>query len=395
MSRDWNLREELALGKRQHLYRVRRIAEGSQGPCMQVDGRECLAFCSNDYLGLAAHPDVTEAFRSAAAEHGVGSGASALVCGHHRLHRELEEALAEFTGRAACLLFSSGYMANLGIITALLDSHDQIFEDRYNHASLIDAGRSSGARFRRYLHADPENLDLRLGSPSAGRRLVVTDGVFSMDGDLAPLESIRNLCSRHKAWLMVDDAHGLGCIGDGGRGTLAQLGLAMDTPEILVGTLGKSFGTSGAFVTGSTELIETLIQHARSYVYTTAPPPAIAAASLVALRLIQQEEWRRTHLQSLIKQFRDGLEALGIRAAASTTPIQPVLLGSSERALRISERLWEAGILVTAMRPPTVPRNTARLRVTLSAAHTPEQVERLLDALGSALQADTPDQDIA
>lgn len=395
MPRDWNLREDLALRKQQHLYRVRRIAESSPGPCMQVDGRACLTFCSNDYLGLAAHPDVISAFRASAAEHGVGSGASALVCGHHRLHRALEEAIAEFTGREACLLYGSGFMANLGVINALLDARDQVFEDRYNHASLIDAGRASGARFRRYPHASPEHLDQRLESPSSGRRLVVSDGLFSMDGDLAPLEAIREVCNRRRTWLMVDDAHGLGCIGPGGRGTLAQLGLSMDTPEILVGTLGKSFGTSGAFVTGSRDLIETLLQHSRNYIYTTAPPPAIAAASLASLRLIQQDEWRRALLQERIRQFRCGLKELGISASASLTPIQPVLLGSAERALRISERLWEAVILVTAMRPPTVPKNTARLRVTLSASHTPEQVERLLDALGSALQADAPDREIA
>ncbi len=383
MSRNWDLQNALAARQRDNLYRTRRVLESAQGPEIRVDGRHVLGFCSNDYLGLAAHPDVVRAMQDAAAAHGVGSGASALVCGHHRLHRELEEALAAFTGREACLLFSSGYLANLGVIGALLDEGDQVFEDRLNHASLIDAGRNCGARFQRYRHASPEHLDQRLSGLPAGRRLVISDGVFSMDGDLAPVPELLATCRRHRAWLMIDDAHGFGCIGEAGRGTLSHLGVAMDAPEILVGTLGKAFGAAGAFVTGSRALVETLVQSARSYIYTTAPPPAVAAAALAGLEICQRERWRRTHLQGMIRRFRQGAAGLDLPLGASETPIQSLVLGTPEAALAASEHLWNAGILVTAMRPPTVPRGTSRLRITLSAAHTGEQVDRLLQCLAN------------
>lgn len=382
MNGDWDLGSALAARKRDHLYRVRRVLDSAQGPEIQVDGRACLGFCSNDYLGLAAHPDVIRALRDAAASHGVGSGASALVCGHHRLHRELEDALADFTGRESCLLFSSGFLANLGVVNALLGEGDQVYEDRLNHASLIDAGLSSGARFQRYRHADPAALEQRLSGLPAGRRLVISDGVFSMDGDLAPVAELLTVCRRHKAWLMIDDAHGFGCIGESGRGTLSHLGVAMGAPEILVGTLGKSFGAAGAFVTGSRDLVETLVQSARTYIYTTAPPPPVAAAARTALEICTRERWRRTHLHGLIRQFREGAVAQGLQPGDSETPIQSLVLGTPEAALAASEHLWSAGILVTAMRPPTVPRGTSRLRITLTAAHNETQVDRLLECLG-------------
>ncbi|MFT6916705.1 MAG: 8-amino-7-oxononanoate synthase [Motiliproteus sp.] len=376
-----------ALRQRQdnNLYRYRRVLESAQAPEVRVDGRAYLAFCSNDYLGLANHPEVIQAFRAAANEFGVGSGASHLVNGHSRHHHRLEEALAEFTGRPRALLFSTGYMANLGAVNALIGKADAVFQDRLNHASLLDAGLLSGARFQRYLHNDPESLAIKLQRTQARRKLVVTDGIFSMDGDRAPLAELSQVTQQHGGWLMVDDAHGFGCLGPSGGGCVEQSGLTLEQVPVLVGTLGKGFGTAGAFVAGSEVLIETLIQHARSYIYTTAMPPAVAAASLVSLRLIQQGQPLRAQLAQLIAQFRQGARQLGLALMDSQTPIQPILVGSSERALALSAALARRGILVTAIRPPTVPEGSARLRVTLSAAHTREQVERLLQALAEAV----------
>ncbi len=374
---------DLAQRRNQHLYRSRRVLEGPQGAQIKINGENLLNFCSNDYLGLANHPQIIQAFKKAADTYGVGSGASHLVNGHNCCHHALEEALAEFTGRERALLFSTGYMANLGVVSALVGRGDAVFEDRLNHASLLDAGRLSRARFQRYAHADMADLHTKLESSRGHRKLIISDGVFSMDGDLAPVEKMAQQASDSGAWLMIDDAHGLGCIGEGGRGTLSQLALSCAEVPVLVGTLGKAFGTGGAFVAGSEILIETLIQKARTYIYTTAMPPALAAATLASLKLVETEHWRREKLAALISRFRTGMAALPLQLMSSTTAIQPVLIGDSEKTLKISEQLLQAGILVTAIRPPTVPKGTARLRVTLSAAHSESQVDQLLAAFAA------------
>jgi 8-amino-7-oxononanoate synthase len=362
------------------LYRQRLILESAQGPLVQVGGRQYLNFCSNDYLGLAAHPRVIARFRSAVAEYGVGSGASHLVCGHSTPHHALEEALAEFTGRARALLFSSGYMANTGILTSLLQRGDHVFEDRLNHASLLDGGLHSGARFQRFPHNDVEALEAKLRR-AEGPRLVVVDGVFSMDGDTAPLEELAGLCAAQDAWLMVDDAHGFGVLGERGVGSTEAAGLDAAAVPVLMATLGKALGTAGAFVAGSELLIESLIQQSRNYIYTTALPPAVAAAALEALSLVQEEAWRRQHLAALIRRFRSGAEQLDLPLMASGSAIQPLLVGEASRAVALSERLREQGLLIGAIRPPTVPAGTSRLRITLSAAHSAAQVDRLLEQL--------------
>jgi len=362
------------------LYRHRLTLESSQGPIVSVNGRQYLNFCSNDYLGLAAHPRIVERFRSAAIQYGVGSGASHLVCGHSAPHHQLEEALAEFTGRARALLFSSGYMANAGILSSLLQRGDSVFEDRLNHASLLDGGLHSGARFQRFPHNDVSALKAKLAS-AQGPKMVVVDGVFSMDGDTAPLAALADACGEHDAWLMVDDAHGFGVLGERGVGSTEAAGLEVFSVPVLMATLGKALGTAGAFVAGSEVLIEGLIQQSRNYIYTTALPPAVAAASLEALSLLREEPWRREHLAQLIVRFRVGAEQLGLPLMMSASAIQPLLVGDAARAVDLSKRLSEAGFLIGAIRPPTVPAGTSRLRITLSAAHSEEQVDQLLEQL--------------
>ena len=376
----FDLASRLAERRAAHLYRHRPLLETPQQPEVTVDGEPLLAFCSNDYLGLASHPDVILAMRQGAERWGVGGGASHLVMGHSTPHHQLEEALAEFTGRPRALLFSTGYMANLAAVTALVGQGDTVLEDRINHASLLDAGLLSGARFSRYLHNDADSLAKRLNKAS-GDTLVVTDGVFSMDGDLADLPAICATAKAKNAWVMVDDAHGFGPLGKTGGGIVEHFGLGIDDVPVLVGTLGKAFGTAGAFVAGSEELIETLIQFARPYIYTTSQPPAVACATLKSLELLRREGWRRDHLNGLIARFRQGAAEIGLTLMDSPTPIQPILIGSSERALKLSSALRERGILVGAIRPPTVPAGSARLRVTFSASHSEAQVEQLLDIL--------------
>ena len=376
----FDLASRLAERRAAHLYRHRPLLETPQQPEVTVDGEPLLAFCSNDYLGLASHPDVIRAMRQGAERWGVGGGASHLVMGHSTPHHQLEEALAEFTGRPRALLFSTGYMANLAAVTALVGQGDTVLEDRINHASLLDAGLLSGARFSRYLHNDADSLAKRLNKAS-GDTLVVTDGVFSMDGDLADLPAICATAKAKNAWVMVDDAHGFGPLGKTGGGIVEHFGLGIDDVPVLVGTLGKAFGTAGAFVAGSEELIETLIQFARPYIYTTSQPPAVACATLKSLELLRREGWRRDHLNGLIARFRQGAAEIGLTLMDSPTPIQPILIGSSERALKLSSALRERGILVGAIRPPTVPAGSARLRVTFSASHSEAQVEQLLDIL--------------
>lgn len=387
------LATRLAERRANSLYRQRPLLDSPQGPEVVVDGTPLLAFCNNDYLGLANHPEVIQAWRNGAERWGVGGGASHLVIGHSTPHHALEEALADLTGRPRALLFSTGYMANLAAVTALVGQGDSVLEDRLNHASLLDAGLLSGARFSRYLHNDPASLATRLGkAPSTGATLVVTDGVFSMDGDVADLPAMAREAKARNAWLMVDDAHGVGVMGAQGGGVVEHFNLGVDEVPVLVGTLGKAFGTAGAFVAGSEALIDYLVQFARPYIYTTSQPPALACATLKSLELVRNEGWRRDHLAALVQQFRKGAQALGLDLMPSHTPIQPIVLGSSERAMAWSRRLREQGLLVTAIRPPTVPVGSARLRVTLSAAHTEAQVSRLLQGLADCLALEPTDE---
>jgi len=370
------------------LYRSRRVINSPQGVHLQIDGQKILNFCSNDYLGLANHPTVVQAFKSAVDDYGVGSGSAHLICGHSYAHHALEEELAAFTGRDRALLFSTGYMANLGVLSALVGKGDSIFEDRLNHASLLDGGLQSGAKFKRYAHANVEHLDSQLKKAS-GHKLIVTDGVFSMDGDFAPLNTLSNTARTHDAWLMVDDAHGLGVIGAKGGGLLDYYGLKQDDVPVLMGTLGKGLGTFGAFIAGSDVLIETLIQKARTYIYTTALPAAVAEATRASLKIVISDNWRRDKLNNLSVRFRSGAEQLGLQLLPSLSPIQPIIIGDSQQAVDISNDLLSAGFLISAIRPPTVSQGSARLRVTLSAMHEEQQVDQLLEALETAIKKHT------
>lgn len=375
------LAERKAAGR----YRQNRLRVGEQGVHIHLADKTVLSFCSNDYLGLAAHPDIKQAFKDAVDKEGVGSGAAHLLTGHSYYHQALEEKLADFTGQQRVLLFSTGYMANLGVIDGLLSRGDAVIQDKWNHASLLDGGRLTDAEQLRYPHADMSLLHKRLhNAATAKHRLIVSDGVFSMDGDIAPLPEIMALSEQHRAAVLIDDAHGFGVIGEGGRGTVSHYQIAADKAPIVVGTLGKAIGTGGAFVAADELVIETLVQQARSYVYTTAQPPAIAAATLASLDLVEKEQWRRDKLQQLIQQFREGAEQLGLKLMPSMTPIQPVIIGDDKQALDIGAKLEKQGILVGVIRPPTVPKNTARLRITFSAAHTEQDVDRLLVALEQA-----------
>jgi len=369
------------------LYRHRRMLESPQGRQIIVDGRPLLNFCSNDYLGLAADQRLRSAFKDGVDRWGVGAGASHLVCGHTAVHHALEDALAEFVGRPRALLYANGYAANVGVINALLSRGDCVFEDRLNHASLLDGGWISRAEFHWYRHADTAHLagKLTATAPGAGRRLVVSDGTFSMDGDLCPLARLVPLCKEQSAWLMIDDAHGIGVVGAQGQGVVDPAAYATRDVPILVGTLGKAFGCFGAFVAGDAELIDTLVQRSRNYIFTTALPPAVAAAALAALGLVKTEGWRRDKLDELIARFRSGAAQLGIDLLESATPIQPLVVGEPGRALALSRALEARGLLVGAIRPPTVPRGTSRLRVTLTAAHEVDDVDLLLSGLGDAM----------
>jgi 8-amino-7-oxononanoate synthase len=364
----------------QGLRRSRRVLESPQGERVRVDGRKLLAFCSNDYLGLADHPALIAAAREGAELWGVGAGASHLICGHHAAHKMLEGRLAEFVGLPAALLFSSGYMANAGVVTALLSRHDAIFADRLNHASLNDAALVSRAKFLRYPHFNLDVLDRLLAASKAKTKLVASDAVFSMDGDIAPVPKLLQLCERHDAWLLLDDAHGFGVLDDQGRGTLSHLGVG--SPRIIyMATLGKAAGVFGAFVAGQSVMIETLIQRARSYVYTTAAPPLLAHALLASLERIRGDGWRRERLRELIAALKRRLKLSRWRLAESETAIQPLIIGESGEAMRAAGALYDNGIWVPAIRPPTVPQGTARLRISLSAAHEIADVNRLVETL--------------
>jgi len=375
-----DLQRELEQLEAQSLLRRRRRLEGMQGARVRVDGRDYLSFCSNDYLGLAGDPRLIEAACAGALNCGVGAGASHLVSGHHAAHARFERDVAEFAGFDSALLFSSGYAANLGVMSALLGRNDAVFADRLNHASLNDAVLLSRARLRRYPHLDTAALERLLASTPARRKLVATDAVFSMDGDIAPLPQLLALCERHDAWLLVDDAHGFGVLGEAGRGTLSHFGLA--APRIIyMATLGKSAGVAGAFVAASRDLIDWLIARARTYVYTTALPPLLASALATSLPIIAAESWRRERLAERIAALRAQVQVTRWRLAESSTPIQPLLIGASAEAVEVGARLAEHGILVPAIRPPTVPQGTARLRISLSAAHGADDVARLAQAL--------------
>lgn len=387
MSPDSELNAALIQRRGDNLYRQRKILQSPQRARVLVDGCVCLGFSSNDYLALANHPALVEAFKQAADDYGVGSGASHLVSGHNAVHQALEEDLAAFTDRPRALVFSTGYMANVGVIRALTDRGDSVVQDRLNHASLLDGGFLSRAEFLRYPHGDLSTAGQLLGEVRSGRKLLATDGVFSMDGDLANLPAMAELAEAHGAWLMVDDAHGFGVLGERGRGIAEHYAMDLDNLPILVGTLGKSFGTFGAFVAGSEALIESLIQLGRTYIYTTALPPAVAAASREALKLIDSESWRREKLHKLIAYFRRGAAQLDIPLLDSITPIQPVIIGDDSRTVAVGGHLFEAGFWVGVIRPPTVPRGGARLRVTLSADHSEQDVDQLLEALAAALKA--------
>ena len=367
------------------LYRRRRVVERLGGARVRVDGRELLDFCANDYLGLATDPRLVAAAREALDGGVLGSGAAHLITGHSPEHHALEEELAEWTGRERALLFSTGYMANIGLCQALVGRGDTVLQDRLNHASLIDGAYASGARPARFAHADAGALAGRL-ERARGRRLVLSDSVFSMDGDIAPLSDLARVCAEGEAWLVADEAHALGTLGPEGAGAVAAAGLAQTQVPVLMGTLGKALGTFGAFVAGSETLIETLIQQARTYVYTTAPPPAMAAAARRAVSIVRTESVHREKLAERIACFREQADAAGLPRMESPTPIQPVPVGDSGRALAISRTLAEQGWLVQAIRPPTVPEGTARLRVSLSAAHEDEQVRALVEALARALE---------
>ena len=378
------LENELESIKQQNLYRSRRVITTAQGVKIKLDGKSVINFSSNDYLGLANHPRVIESFKKAADQYGVGSGSAHLICGHGTSHCALEEELAAFTGRKKALLFSTGYMANMGVISALLKRGDQVFEDRLNHASLIDGGLLSGAKFKRYLHNDLDDLQHKI-QVTVKRTLIVTDGVFSMDGDLALLAELSQTAKKNNAWLMVDDAHGFGVLGKNGGGIVEHYGLTADDVPVLMGTLGKGFGTFGAFVAGSDVLIETLIQKARSYVFTTALPAAIAEATRTSLNILITENWRRDKLFQLLARFRKGAKQLGLQIMPSASAIQPILVGSSEKVMQISHDLFEQGFLVSGIRPPTVPNGQARLRITFSSEHEEPQIDQLLDALETIL----------
>ena len=374
------LAAELAELEAQGLKRHRRVLESPQGARVRVDGRDYVAFCSNDYLGLAAHPELIEAAREGAARYGVGASASHLLSGHSTAHRELEARLATFVGLPRALLFSAGYLANIGVVTALVGRGDAVFADRLNHASLNDAALLSRADFRRYPHLDLAVLERLLTTSRARRKLIVTDAVFSMDGDIAPVSALVSLAERYGAWLLLDDAHGFGVLGPQGRGTLAHFD-ARSPRVIYMATLGKAAGVFGAFAAGEAATIELLVQRARSYVYTTATPPLLSVALMKSLDLIRDGDSRRQHLRQLIALLQERMKSGRHRLTASSTAIQPLLVGDAGEAVALSELLARTGLLVPAIRPPTVPRGTARLRISLSAAHEAADVERLAAAL--------------
>ncbi len=363
------------------LTRRLRCVDRADGPHLQINGRLLLSFCSNDYLGLANHPAIVAALKSAAEQDGVGSMAAHLICGHRREHAALEEDLAEWMGRKRVLVFSTGYMANLSVLTVLLQAGDLCVQDKLNHASLLDGAHLAGVELKRYRHADLDSAARQLASRPGVCALLATEGVFSMDGDAAPLPALASLCKKERSVFMVDVAHGLGVTGPQGAGSVAAANLGEEDVPVLMATFGKALGTFGAFVAGGETLIDALTQSARPYIYTTAMPPALAAATRAAIAIARKETWRREKLAALVARYRAGAEQLGLPLTPSTTAIQPLMLGDAGSAVDAARQLEKSGFLVGAIRPPTVPYGSARLRVTFSASHEESEVDRLLEAL--------------
>lgn len=380
------LQAALAQQKKEHLFRHYNAREGASAATSRYNGQDYLSFISNDYLGLSSHPALVKAAQEAASIYGIGSTAAHSVGGHCDIHDELERAVAEFTGRPAALVFSTGYMANLGIISALIGPKDIAFVDRLVHASLLDGVRLSRASFARYQHNNMAQLTAKMDRYKAEHSLIITDGVFSMDGDIAPLEEMAEIARSKKAWLMVDDAHGFGTLGDTGAGSCEYLELGMEEVPILMGTFSKAFGSFGAFVAGSESLIEYLRQFARTYMFSTALPPLLAEASLASLSLCKEESWRRDKLQQLILHLRVRASELHLPLMPSLTAIQPLMIGDNQKVMELQVALKKRGILVAAIRPPTVPANTARLRISLNAHHTHEQVDLLVESLADCMK---------
>ena len=377
---------ELSDLKQQHLLRHLRTVGSGNGPWITVDGRSVLLLCSNDYLGLAGHQDLQDAARAAMDRYGFGAGASRLVSGSSPLHEELEQTLARFKGTEAALLFNSGYAANTGIIPALASEGDAILSDGLNHASIIDGCRLSRAEVHVYSHGDMNHVESLLKKTArARRRLIVTDGVFSMEGDIAPLPDLCTLAEKYGALLMVDDAHATGVLGDSGRGTAEHFGVSGRVP-VQMGTLGKALGSFGAYIAGDRDMITYILNKARSLIFSTALPPAVCAASLAALRVLEQEPWRREQLRKNVHRFVVVLMAQGVDVAASETPIIPIIIGDSEKALLAGQSLMDKGMFALAVRPPTVPEGTARIRMTIMATHSPEDLDRAAAAVGMLKQ---------
>jgi 8-amino-7-oxononanoate synthase len=377
------LAADLQSAEQNHLRRYRNILAGPQGPEISVQGQKLINFCSNDYLGFANHAKLVDSVVKAANKWGVGSGASHLVCGHQEITEQFEQDFADFVGAEAALLFSTGYMANFAVLNSFFDREGLILQDKLNHASLIDAGRLSRAPMRRYAHADISDLERQLTSRTNRNQptFIATDAVFSMDGDIAPLLEISDLAQSHDALAYFDDAHGFGVLGEQGRGSLSRLGLAPTENRIMLATMGKAMGSFGAVVAADKVFIDTLIQKARPYIYTSALPPTVVAANAAAIALMVEEDWRFDHLQRLICQFRTEAKSRDLQLMESATAIQPVVIGDNQKAMECSARLKELGFLVTAIRPPTVPVGSARLRITLSAAHSEDQISQLFGAL--------------
>jgi len=376
-----HLQKQLLQQKKSQRYRLRKVVETAQDVNIQIAGKSYLNFCSNDYLGLANHPRLVQRQKQALDIYGCGSGASHLVSGHSVAHHNLEQELAEFLNVEKAILFSSGYMANLGVLNTILNRQDSVFEDRLNHASLIDAGLFCQAKMKRYAHSDSSALQQQLLASKSPHKLIISDAVFSMDGDIAPIPELVQLADKHSAWLMLDDAHGFGVLGEKGRGSMEYYNLQPEQVDIYMATLGKAMGVSGAFVAGSKDLIETLIQFSRTYTYTTAMPAVLAETLRESILLLTEESWRREKLNGLIDYFRTSALQLGIKLIDSPTAIQPIIIGDNQIATHLAEELMQQGIYVAAIRPPTVPENTARLRITLSANHQKNEIDRLLDGL--------------
>lgn len=381
--------KQLSGFKEANLFRQRKTIESAQAARTTLNGRVVLNFCSNDYLGLANDPLVVKSFQQAAEKYGVGSGSSPLICGRSTAHVELEEEVARITGRDKALIFSSGYLANLAIVgTFAAERNDSVYQDKLNHASMIDASMLSRAKLIRYSHCDVEALRKAISNDQSYRKLVLTDSVFSMDGDVAPVRDLAAVSAQHKACLGVDDAHGFGVFGERGAGVLEQLNLSQSEVPVMMATFGKAVGCAGAFVAGTEDMIELMVQKARPYIYSTALAPALAVAATQGLRMVESGLWRRQHLAALIERFRKNAQQAGLPVQDSSSPIQPLIVGSAERAVAISIALLKAGILISAIRPPTVAKNTSRLRITITAGHTEEDIDVLLDALLACCRID-------